>query len=132
MHRNGMRAALERMTLRIKLLLACGIALLILGGVSLLSYQWTLRADDDERWVTHTRMVLEKLDEVDIDAVSGEANQRGYALTGDQSFLSSYSEGLNRLRNELRELGDLTADNPRQQQSLKQLDLIISRKILEF
>jgi PAS domain S-box-containing protein len=117
------------MTLRMKLVAACGVALLILGGVSLLSYRWTVRADEDARWVAHTRVVLEKLDALMVDTVSEETEQRGYVLTGERSHLTSYNEGLTHLRSDLDDLRHLTADDPLQQKAAKQLEPLISRRI---
>jgi CHASE3 domain sensor protein len=117
------------MTLRMKLVAACGVALLILGGVSVLSYRWTVRADEDARWVAHTLVVLEKLDSLMVDTVSEETEQRGYVLTGERSHLTSYNEGLTHLRSDLDDLRHLTADDPLQQKAIKQLEPLISRRI---
>ncbi len=117
------------MTLRMKLVAACGVALLILGGVSVLSYRSTVRADEDARWVAHTRIVLEKLNALTVDIISQETEQRGYVFTGEGSHLTSYNQGLNRLRSDLDDLRNLTADNPRQQQTIKRLEPLISKTV---
>ena len=120
------------MTLRTKLTLVCSIALLIVGGVSLLSFRWTQRADEDQHWVTHTRMVLGKLDAVVINVLSAETEQRAYLLTREASHLIAYKEALNSTQREVDEVRELTADNPGQQQTLKQLEPLISKKISEL
>jgi PAS domain S-box-containing protein len=116
------------MTLRMKLILACGMALLIMGCVSLLSFRWTLQADEDQHWVTHTRTVLGKLDGVIIEILSAETEQRIYLLTGDRIHLTAYNEALNSLRSDVHDIRELTADNPRQQQTVNQFEPLISKK----
>jgi len=106
--------------------------LLIVGGVSLLSFRWTQRADEDQHWVTHTRMVLGKLDAVVINVLSAETEQRAYLLTREASHLIAYKEALNSTQREVDEVRELTADNPGQQQTLKQLEPLISKKISEL
>ena len=46
------------------------------------------------------------------DAESGE---RGFLLTGDESYLAPYNSAIAALPRGLKELKDLTSDNPRQQ-----------------
>lgn len=120
------------MTLRAKLAAACGGALVLLCWVGLLSYRSMLHVDEDQRWIAHTYTVLGKLDALLADLISAESNQRNYVFTGKQSYLSAYKSDLDRLRDNLNEVGRLTSDNPRQQQALLQLRPLISTKLSEF
>ena len=120
------------MTLRAKLVAACGGALILLCWVGLLSYRSMLHVDEDQRWIAHTYTVLGKLDALLTDLISAEANQRNYVFTGKQSYLSAYNSDLDRLRDNLNDVGRLTSDNPRQQQALQQLKPFISTKFSEF
>ena len=49
---------------------------------------WNIRnLIDSGRWVIHTREVLNALDELVASVRDAEAAQRGYLLTGDESYL---------------------------------------------
>ena len=50
------------MTFRNKLIMGFGAALCILLLIGALSYQRFLQEDSDQKWVAHTREVLEELD----------------------------------------------------------------------
>jgi PAS domain S-box-containing protein len=91
-----------------------------------------LRAEEDQRWVVHTYLVLQKLDDVLVHLISAETGQRGYLLTGEKSYLSSYQPDLDNLRDDLKDVGQLTKDNPRQRQALPQLEQLISTQLSEF
>jgi PAS domain S-box-containing protein len=120
------------MTLRAKLAAACGGALVLFCWVGLLSYRSMLHVDEDQRWIAHTYTVLGKLDALLTDLISAESNQRNHVFTGKQSYLSAYKSDLDRLRDNLNDVGRLTSDNPRQQQALQQLRPLISTKLSEF
>jgi CHASE3 domain sensor protein len=69
------------MTLRLKLIVAAGIALLALCGLGVLTYRWTLRTDEDQHWVEHTYTVLQKLGALSSDVISMEAARQNYVST---------------------------------------------------
>jgi PAS domain S-box-containing protein len=119
------------MKLKTKLIAAGGIALLMLSTVGVLSYRWTLREDEDQRWVAHTHMVLEKLGVLLTDVISAKMAQQDYELTDKTPQLSSHAAALARVQDELNQLAALTSDNPRQQQSLRQLRLLLSTELSE-
>lgn len=93
------------MNLTLKLVMACGAALLVLCAVGVFSYRLAERSDRDQHWVTHTHDVLEQLDALDFD-VKPPAN-----LDGTREAVAS--------------LERLTADNPVQQRSLQRLTQLI-------
>jgi signal transduction histidine kinase len=107
--------------------LAAAFALLLLVAVA--SYASLLRNASDLRWVTHTHLVLEKLDALQIHLVDAETGQRGYIITGDESYLKPYQDGLGGTRQTLQKLRELTADNPAQQGSLDRLEPLVAVKL---
>jgi PAS domain S-box-containing protein len=117
------------MNLKSKLIVAGGIALLTLSTVAALSYHWTLHEDADQRWVAHTHMVLEKLGLLLRDVISEKMGQQDYGLTGKTPQLSSPAPALARVVGDLNEIAALTSDNPRQQQSLRQLRLLLATEL---
>ncbi len=118
------------MTSSSKAIAAC--ALLILMCIGALSYWSEVRNEDDREWVTHTLHVVEKLQAVRIDITQAETGQRGYMLTGQDRYLELYRAGVNQVRQDLKELPDLTKDNPREQQAIEQLNPLIASRLAEL
>ncbi len=120
------------MTFRIKLTVGLALAFAILLLVAVLSYSSLVRSADDRRWVTHTRLVLEGLDTFQIDLINAETGQRGYIITGDESYLEPYNDSLARILQSFRELRELTADNATQQRALDHLEPLLTAKLAEL
>jgi PAS domain S-box-containing protein len=60
---------------------------------------------------------------------SVELSYRGFAFTGNESFLESYRASASSAHRDLATLRELTADNPVQQQRIRVLEALINRKI---
>lgn len=114
------------MTLKVKLIEAGGLAFLVLCGVGFFSYWWTLREDENHRWIAHTHTALEQLSTLVADVTTLEADARDYTLTGNSFYQTSYGTMLNRVEADLNQVGGLTADNPEQQEIVKQLRTLVS------
>jgi PAS domain S-box-containing protein len=98
-----------------------GLALLVTLLVGVLSYRTMAQNDVDRLWVTHTHLVIERLDTFFQDIDIAEAAHRGYVWTGEDEYLAPYRTGLRGLAEESRELRRLVADNPRQLANLDRL-----------
>ncbi len=78
--------------------------------------------------VRHTLDVEGQLSTVTSDLQDAEDSQRGYLLTGQPDYLAPYESAIRRVDRDVKTLGALTADNPRQQVSMKRLrDLSAAR-----
>jgi PAS domain S-box-containing protein len=88
------------------------LVILVVNAILTMANLKALLARD--QWVIHTREVLEALAHVSSLIADAEANQRGYLLTGDESYLAPLRDALTTLDGELENLGRLTADNQRQ------------------
>jgi len=108
---------------------AFGLALLLLSIVSGASYQSTTELIENERWVAHTHEVLEELADVLAGLAGAESTQRGYLLTGQESYLEPYSGEARQVTQVLQDLRYLTADNPHQQQRLDVLKPLVSTRL---
>jgi CHASE3 domain sensor protein len=64
-----------------------GLALVILLVVNIISYRNTTTLLEDIRLRTQTQEVLSHLKDVLIVMLNAETGQRGYLLTGDQTYL---------------------------------------------
>lgn len=119
-----------KMTFSSKAIAAC--ALLILLGIGLLSFWSTVRDEEDRGWVTHTLLVVEKLQAIRIDITQAETGQRGYMLTGQDRYLEPYRIGVDRVRQDMTELPDLIQDNPEQREAINRLHPLIIDRLAEL
>lgn len=79
-------------------------------------------------WVNHTHQVIQKLDEIVITVQEGEAGQRGFLLTGDDSYLTSYGSAYEKAVANVQDVKKLTADNPQQQADMPELQNLINTR----
>ncbi|TDN37371.1 PAS domain S-box protein [Hymenobacter sp. UV11] len=93
----------------------------------MLSYQSSGQLVDSQRWVSHTQVVLLRLENVISLVKDAETAQRGYLLTGEGVFLASLRTAQRKTPPELRTLDSLTADNPTQQRRLDTLRALVGR-----
>src|SRR5918993_5846045 len=97
------------------LLIGYSISLVLLVISSVASYISIQNLMNSSEMVRHTNEVIQYLNDVELAAKDGESGQRGYLLTGEQSFLQPYNGALERTKTDLRQLRKLTTDNPKQQ-----------------
>jgi len=89
-------------------------------GISL--WRSTGQSASDADWVAHTSIVRMKLSATIKDVIDMETGVRGFALTGEDSFLSPYAAGRSAATADLAALRLLTADNTGQQRHLEELE----------
>jgi len=109
---------------------AIALALLIVIGV--VSYRSFVKLATTSQWVTHTHQVLEHVSGLYGQIKDAETGQRGYVITGDEAFLEPYQTGSASVANVLKELRQLTADNPNQQKRLDAAEPLIAAKLAEL
>lgn len=107
-------------------------ALMLLACIGALSYWSEVRNEHDRAWVTHTRLVVEKLQAIRIDITQTETGQRGYMLTGQESYLQLYLAGLNQIKQDTIDLADLTSDSPTEQEAIGRLYPLIAARLTEL
>src|SRR4029077_3505892 len=98
-------------------------------SVSYRAMQIVLR---NEALRAHTARVLRELEATLSSAKDAESGQRGYLLTGRAAYLRPYNSAVVALREHVRVLRELTADNPRQQQLWRQLEQNVNLKLAEL
>jgi signal transduction histidine kinase len=110
--------------------IAC--ALLILVGIGALSFWSEVRNEHDREWVTHTLLVVEKLQTVRIDITQAETGQRGYMLTGKERYLELYGAGVQQVLEDMHELPDLIRDQPSERDAIQTLEPLIAARLAEL
>lgn len=76
---------------------------------------------EQDRWTVHTYEVIDEGGEMIAAILNQEAGMRGYMVSADESFLDRVEENRNIFQGQLRDLSELTSDNPVQQERLKKL-----------
>ncbi|HEY1786581.1 MAG TPA: PAS domain S-box protein [Verrucomicrobiae bacterium] len=96
------------------------ITALALGVMGWLSYRATQDFMTAQKWVTHSQEVVSQLQAMLATVVETETDQRGYLLTRDSTFLKNRSAAVAKIPEQLKQLKELTSDNPTQQDALNQ------------
>jgi methyl-accepting chemotaxis protein WspA len=104
-------------------------ALVVLILISTASYTSVKRFLQTAGWVDHTYKVMAEIDAVENDLLNVETGQRGFTLTGKDSFLEPYLDGIAKVGGSLQNLRRLTADNPVQQQRMDALDPMVAARL---
>jgi len=112
----------------ILIFLIVGIFLLIF----LFCYQSLRRIDTDEYWEIHSYQVQGNLTKLISDLENMETSQRGYVITGQESFLEPYTANLPDVSVNFQALQGLTSDNTTQQQYLSQMKPLIAAKFADL
>ena len=74
---------------------------IILGIVAVLAFRTTTRMIRDREWVAHTQAVLAEMQETRALIDNAEDQQRGFLITGDESFLGPFEDNVNRFFSKL-------------------------------
>ncbi|MEG4806814.1 CHASE3 domain-containing protein [Microcoleus sp. F8-D3] len=106
------------------------VALLIFNAAT--SYRNTLKLVENEHWVSHTHRVLTELEATLSTLKDAETGQRGYLLTAEERYLEPYNSAIARINQQVAGLQQLTADNNRQQQRLRDLKIAIDSKLADL
>src|SRR5256885_10929549 len=91
-----------------KVRLGFGFALTCLGVVGIVSYLSVVRLNDSAASVAHTHEVLSSLELLLAAATDSETAERGYVITGDESYLEPYQQAAAVVDGQARRLRELT------------------------
>jgi len=117
-----------RFTLVLRANLAFGLATLILLFVGAYSYGSLGAANETERWVRHTHLVLETLQSLDRDDESKRHSVLRYVLSNDKADLSAIGASAASAERNAALIRKLTADNPNQQQRMPALERLLDQE----
>ena len=109
-----------------------GLALLLTGFNSIISYQNSIKLIESADKVKHTHEVLKNLTNVLVLLTDAESSWQGYILVGDKQELKRYNSDLQSINLNLVWLRQLIADNYNQQQKLEILSSLIAQKVALF
>ena len=108
-------------------LLGCAILVVCLNAW--MAFRSVQALSESEVWVTHSWRVIESLETVTDSLKDAEGAARGYLLTGEETYRTSYAQAKAALPGKLQSVGALTVDNPTQQGALKELRALTESRI---
>ena len=112
-----------------KVQLAFGSAILALLMVGAISYRGMVVFSESGQWVRHTDEVLASLEDLVLSMKAIEASARGFALTGNESYLADFRASELKARQDEAIISNLTVDNPVQQRRMLGLEALVAQKI---
>ncbi len=102
------------------------ILLLIAGAISYRSVREMASASER---VEHTLDVESDISDLHVSLLGAESAVRGFIVTGDERYLSAFSDSPSIVREQVRVLRQKTADDPRQQSRLDALEPVVAAKL---
>ena len=123
---------LNRLKIGTKIGLGFALGLAIFSVVGFIAYRGTHQLVESARQETHTYQVLSELEEILSLTKDAETGQRGYILTGEPRYLEPYQAAIDKLEQKIRDVRQLTADNPNQQRNIEALEPLVNSKLAEL
>jgi PAS domain S-box-containing protein len=122
-------AMMAKSRLHRKAQIAFGSAIVILLAMGAFSYYSMVESSESNRWARHTDEVLASLQQLLIATTRVESSSRGFALSGEESYLETYRASVLNAQQQQRAARALTVDNARQQDKLTALETLIAQKV---
>jgi methyl-accepting chemotaxis protein len=119
-------------TVGTKISIGFGLTLAIFLVVGIVAYRSVTQQTEAADWVAHTRDVQNQLTQLLSNLQDAETGQRGYVITGVESYLAPYASGTARVEENRKSLARLVADNPRQETRADALAPLIAEKLAEL
>jgi signal transduction histidine kinase/CHASE3 domain sensor protein len=113
--------ALTRAALIAAVVIVCLNAWLAFRSVQVLS--------NSQYWVAHTWQVINATERIMGSMKDAETGNRGYLLTGNPADLAPYTQALQDIPEEFRQISALTADNPRQQARISEMRTLVNQRL---
>ena len=111
-----------------KLIVAFGLAVLVLLAISVVSRGSAARLLATAGWVTHSHETVEKLETISHWVERAETAQRDFLILGEARYLAPYDSAIRTIDQTGGELRTLTIDNPNQQHRLYRLLALINAR----
>ena len=108
------------------------LALAILGEISWLLYSNAHQVERLRQSIRRNREVLDALQGLETNIQDAESGQRGYLITGDESYLVPYQRATSQIEGNLQKLEDLSASHSNQRQRIAELAAHVSAKTAEL
>ena len=117
------------LSIRQKVLIGFGLAIIAVSVIAILAYRSTRGFIKTAAWVAHTRLVIENQEMLLRHVTEAESAARGFLVTGDDWFLESYQQVVNDVVADFGRLKLLVADDLSQTRRLVTLKEHITAKL---
>jgi signal transduction histidine kinase/ActR/RegA family two-component response regulator len=115
-----------------KIRLGFALALACLGLIGVVSFFSVVRLNEHAAGVEHTYQVLNRLESLLGAVTDSETAERGYVITGDESYLEPYRQSGRVIDGQTKMLRELTADNRIQQERLDSMEPLVADRLAEL
>ena len=95
-----------------------GITIVVLAILGIFSFSSTQRLISTSRLLSHALSIISHADQIQKVMVDMETGQRGYVISGDESFLHHFNDSPQSLTQHLKKLDSLMEQDPVQQKKL--------------
>lgn len=102
---------------------------LVLAVVAYITLQFAANERDAQAWVRHTYQVMEAERRLQDDIQTAETSERGYLISREPAFLTSYRSFVARAPADLKAFRDLTTDNPSEQARADRLQRLLDQRL---
>ncbi len=111
------------------LLIPIALIAILAGLTAYMAFNHVTALRDSRYWERHTFEVLDSVRDVFSLAQDAENGQRGYLLTGDETYLEPYLRAVERLPTEARQLRGLVANNPGQAGLVREIEQALTLRM---
>ena len=122
---------LSNLNIRTKLLLGFSVPLTLLAVICAVVYINIYQYIETSKWVKHTQQVIANGEELKKLMVDMETGERGFLITGKNSFLEPYNQAVQVWEDKIDDLQLLVLDNPAQVAKLKDVNKLQQRWVRE-
>ena len=122
----------ENLTVNKRLIVGFGLAALTLLSIAGISYRNANLLIHTQHWVIRTHQIRTAFTDLLSDLKDAETGQRGYLLTGEDSYLEPYKQALTAIKTTLDDVKKLTFDDPNQQRRIATIGPLIDGKLAEL
>jgi PAS domain S-box-containing protein len=123
---------LRRWQLGWRVSLGYAIATAAVAASGWAAYTQLLAAREAGDQARAAQVVLQKIARVEIELLDAETGQRGFLLTGEESYLAPYERGRAAVDGALADLKRLTANRPSEQAQIETIEELASAKLREL
>ena len=106
---------------------AATLAIFVVVGI--VSWQNVDQTTEDAAWVAHTHRVLSELAQLMSSLQDVETGQRGFVITGDESYLAPYHAAVSAVETHRLRIAELVNDDPRQAPRAQSLAPLVVEKL---
>jgi two-component system sensor histidine kinase EvgS len=112
-----------------KLLTLFSVAALVVAILTATIWKVAREEGESDLWVEHSHTVLESLIQINSGTIQIELSQQSYRMSGDAAELAQRDSAVWARETQLVRVSELTADNPRQQERVTELRVLVTERL---